>query len=339
MKTITVRLAVTVACSSLMLLGCSKSNKSGPAANTGDNSAASSANGGSAASGPIALKIKWQAGKKYDMEMDLNRSMNVDVPGQQEPQVTVTKLTQGLRYSPVKDLDTGGHQVELEFTSQNLDMTQNGKELVSYDSTQKTPIETNGPAAPVAAAMQAMMGAPLTYTFAADGSVEKIDGIDSLTSRVTAAVPNQRVRASLEQLFDEDTLKQYGQFAQSLPDHPINVGDSWSSSQDINTPIGVITADSTYTFKNWEQHNGHNCIHFLITGDLKSKTASAATIGLVIKIDKGTVKGDAWFDPDLGMFVDINTDQDLALNFTTRQTAFTGHQKQNTEVSLLSVNP
>lgn len=339
MKTITVHLAVTVACSFFMVLGCSKSNKSGPAANNGTSSATASANGGSGASGPIALKIRWQAGKKYDMEMDLNRSMNVDVPGQPGSQVTVTKMTQGLRYSPVKDLDSGGHQVELQFTSQMLNMTQNGKEIVSYDSAQKTQIEPNSPAAPVAAAMQAMMAAPLTYTFAADGSVEKIDGIDSLTSRINAAVPDQRMRASLEQLFDENTLKQYGQFAQSLPDHPINVGDSWSSSQDINTPIGVITADSTYTFKNWEQHDGHNCIHFLITGDLKSKTASAATIGIVIKIDKGAVKGDAWFDPDLGMFVDINTDQDLALNFTTRQTAFTGHQKQNTEVSLLNVNP
>jgi Family of unknown function (DUF6263) len=339
MKTIAFRLTVVVTCSTLMLLGCSKSNKSGPVANNGDSSAASSANGGSATSGPITLKITWHTGKKYDMEMDLNRSMDMNLPGQPNHQVTVTKLTQGLRYSPVKDLDSGGHQVELEFTSQNLDITQNGKELLSYDSTQNTPIKPDSPAAPVAAAMQAMLGAPLDYTFAADGSVEKIDGIDSLTSRITAAVPNQRLRASLQQLYDQDTLKQYGQFSQSLPDHPINIGDSWSSSQDINTPIGVITADSTYTFKDWEQHDGRNCVHFLITGDLKTKIASAATIGVVIKIDKGTVKGDAWFDPDLGMFVDINTDQDLALNFTTRQMAFTGHQKQNTEVSLLSVNP
>ncbi|HTV40290.1 MAG TPA: DUF6263 family protein [Candidatus Sulfotelmatobacter sp.] len=339
MKTIAIRLTVAIACSSLLLLGCSKSNKSAPAANNGDSTAASSANGGSAPSGPVTLKVKWLTGKKYDMEMDLNRSMDMKIPGQPQTQETVTKLTQGLQYSPLKDLDSGGHQVELQITRQNLDITQNGKEFVSYDSTQSTPIEPGSPSAPVAAAMQAMMGAPLDYTIGADGTVEKIDGIDSMTSRIAAAVPDQRQRASLQQLYDENTLKQYGEFSESLPDHPINVGDSWTSSQDINTPIGVITADSTYTFKNWEQHNGHNCVHILITSVIKSKTSTAATIGIVVKIQKGTATGDAWFDPDLGMFVDINTGQDLALDFTTRQMEFSGRQKQSVELSLIGVNP
>jgi hypothetical protein len=297
----------------------------------------SSAGSGSAAAGPTDLKIKWQAGKKYDMEMDINQITDVNVPGR--PFHQELKLTQDLHYSPLKDLDNGGHQVEMEFDSQNLDINQNGKDVLSFDTTQKTPIPQDNPTAPVAAAMRAMLGVPLNYIIAADGTVEKIEGIDSLTSQIAAAVPNQRQRVSLQQLFDEDTLKQYGSFSEALPGHPVNIGDSWSSSRDITTPTGVMTVNATYTFKDWQQHNGHNCVHFLITGDIKTKTASASTIGAVVKIDKGTITGDAWFDPDLGMFVDDNMDQDTKMNIATRQASFTEHMTETVEMSLVGVDP
>jgi hypothetical protein len=331
---------ILLASSSLILLGCSKSNQSAPGANNNNSSnspAASSAGGGSVAAGPTELKLKWQTGKVYDMDMDLNQSSDIDYPG--HPIHQELKLTQGLTYSPLKDLDNGGHQVELKFTRQNIDLTQNGKDIVSYDSTQKTPIQPGSPAAPVAAAMGAMLDAPLDYTFGPDGKVQKIDGIDSLTSKIAAAVPDQRQRASLQQLYDEDTMKQYGEFSQALPDHPVNVGDTWSSSQDVTSPAGVATVDGTYTFKDWEQHDGHNCAHILVNGDIKTKSANAAAIGAVVKIEKGTINGDTWFDPDLGMFVDSKTGQDMTLDITTRETSFTEHMKQNVGMSLVNVNP
>jgi hypothetical protein len=330
------KIVILVAGSALILLGCSKSNKSGPAANNGDSASPSSASGGAAA-GPTELKLKWQAGKQYDMKMELNQSSDYAVPG--HPTHQELKLTQGLSYSPLKDVDNGGHQVELKFTSQDLDLTQNGKEIVSYDSTQKTPVQPGSPSASVAAAMGAMLDAPIDYTFAADGTVQKVDGLDSLASRITAAVPDQRQRASFQQLYSEDTMKQYGDFSRALPDHPVSVGDSWTSSQDITSPAGVATIDGTYTFKDWEQHSGHNCVHILVNGDIKTKSANAASIGAVVKITKGAINGDAWFDPDLGMFVDSNTDQDMTLDIATRQADITEHMKQNVEMSLLNVNP
>lgn len=324
MKTFVILFAGSLLC----VAGCSKKSGNSPSA--------SNANGGSAA-GPVDLKIKWQTGKKYDMEMALNQSSDINVPNQ--PIHQELKLTQDFHYSPLKDLDNGGHQVEMEFDRQNFDLNQNGKELLNFDSTQNTPIDKSSPVGSVASAMRAMLGVPLDYTFAADGTVEKIDGLDSLMSRITAAVPDQRQRVSLGQLYDEDTLKQYGSLTQSLPDHPVSIGDTWSSSHDVNNPTGVMTVDSTYTFKDWEQHNGHNCVHLLISGDVKTKTASAATTGAVVNIKKGTVTGDAWFDPDLGMFVDINSDQDITMDIQTRNMALTQRQKQNVEMSLVDVSP
>ncbi len=317
---------VLCAAGSIALSGCSKS-KNG--SSTGSN-----ANGG----GPAAdLKIKWQVGKRYDMQMNLDQVSDIAVPNQ--PIQQTMKLTQGLHYSPLTNLDNGGHAVQLEFDSQNLSFSQNGKELVSYDSSDSAPIPTNGAAAPVAAVMRAMLNVPLVYNFGADGKIETIDGTDAMMSRINDAMPDRRQRNQLEQLFDQDTLKRYGQFSEGLPDHPVSPGDTWSSSQDINNATGVMTVEATYTFKDWEQHDGHNCAHLLITGEIKTKTASAATTGAKVTVKKGTITGDSWFDPDLGMLVDLNSDQDLMMDITTQRMTMTDHLKQNVKLSLVDVSP
>ena len=336
MKTIVIFLSLSLAGSSLFLLGCSKSTKSGPAANSNSPEAAN-ASGGTASSGPTDLKVKWQTGKVYDMVMDLKQSTDINVPD--HPAHTELKLSQELHYSPLADPDSGGQKVEVKFENQKIDVIQNGQDVLNYDSSANTPIQPNSPVAPVAAAMHAMVDVPLDYTVGTDGTVQKIDGLDTLTNRIAAAVPNQQQRLALSQLFDQETLKQYCSFSQSLPDHPVDVGDSWSSSRDINSQAGLMTIDATYTFKNWEQRDGHNCVHFLINGDIKTKTANAATIGAVVKIQKGTINGEAWFDPDLGMFVDSDSDQDLTLDITTRTMSLNEHLKQNVELSLLGIDP
>lgn len=321
---------ITVLCAagSLALVGCSKS-KNGSTSSGGSN-----ANGG----GPAAdLKVKWQAGKRYDMEMDLNQSSDIAVPNR--PINQVMKLTQGLHFSPLTNLDNGGSQVQMEIDSQSLSFSQNGKELVSFDSNDSAPVPTNSAARPVAAVMRAMLNVPLVYTFGADGKVESIDGTDVLVSRITTAMPNKQQRAQLEQLFDQDTLKRYGQFSEGLPDHPVSPGDTWSSSQDINNATGVMTVDANYTFKDWEEHNGHHCAHLLITGDIKTKTASAAMTGAKVTVKKGTITGDSWFDPDMGMLVDLNSDQDLTMDIQTQAMTMTDRLKQNIKLSLVDVSP
>src|SRR5215469_14356985 len=130
MKTNVILLTVTVAASSLILLGCSKSNKPGSVVNTNNPSAA--------AAGPTDLKLKWQVGKRYDMQMNLNQSTDINVPGR--PTGQELKLTQGFHYSPLKDLGNGRNQVRMEFDQQIFSLSQGGKEVLSFDSTQKAPI-------------------------------------------------------------------------------------------------------------------------------------------------------------------------------------------------------
>jgi len=270
--------------------------------------------------------------------MSLDQDMQVNTGSQ--PFQQHLKITQGLHMTPLKALDDGGHQVEMEFDSQKFDLARNGQDIITFDSTQKTPAKPNSPAATAAKVMRAMLDVPLDYSIAADGTVEKIDGIDALKTHLAAAVVNPRQRGMFQQLFDEGTLKQYGGFAQISPDHPVNIGDSWSKSRDVTTGAGMMTVDITYTFEGWEQHDSHNCAHLQVTGNIKSKNQSAATgmAGAAIDFQKGQITGDVWFDPALGMFVDTVSDQDITMKITAQGQAMSGHLQQNIELSLMDVS-
>lgn len=325
----------------LLSTGCSR--KVSWSSNGGGNqSQVASATNGSAASsgtnGPTDLAVKWADGKKYAMQMSLDQDMQMEIPGQ--PFQQHLKITQGLHMTPVKALDSGGHQVEMEFDSQKFDLTQNGQSLIVFDSTQHTSADPNSPAAAAAKVMKAMLGMPLEYSIGADGTVSKIDGIDTLRAHLRATVTNARQRTMFEQLFDENTLKRYGSFSEMSPDHPVNVGDSWSKSIDTSTGAGVMTVDMKYTFEGWEEHDSHNCAHLQVRGTIKNKDQPAATgmRGRAFDVQKGQLTGDVWFDPALGMFVDTVDNQDMTVKITAQGQAMNGHLQQTIEMSLLDVS-
>ena len=57
----------------------------------------------------------------------------------------------------------------------------------------------------------------------------------------------------------------------------------------------------------------------------------------MVEIKKGTISGEFWYDPALGMIVEANNDQDLALKITTRTQTMTSQFNQNVRIALVDV--
>jgi hypothetical protein len=214
-----------------------------------------------------------------------------------------------------------------------MDVLQGGRSVLSFDSTQSPAQETNNPVAPI---LRAMIGARIQYFTDANGKVEKVGGVDELLKRIDAIGKPQQ-QAMFKQMFSEDTLKQYGSFSDALPNRLVNIGESWSVKKDIVSGIGTLTVDMKYTFKNWEQHGDRKCAHIVDTGDISSKSVSAAMVGAAVEIEKGKTSGDVWFDPELGMIVDVNTDQDMTMKITTRAQTFKQQLSQKIRVTVVDV--
>jgi hypothetical protein len=183
--------------------------------------------------------------------------------------------------------------------------------------------------------LRLMVGAHLQYFIDADGKVQKVEGVDELMNRIATTTKPQQ-QAMFKQMFSEDTLKQYISSGDMMPNRMVNIGESWSVKKDISSAIGVLTVDMTYTFKNWEQHGERKCAHLEMTGDISTKSSSNAS-GAVIEIEKGKIAGDVWFDPELGMIVEVNNDQTMTMKVITRAQTMTPQLTQKIRLTLVDV--
>jgi len=317
---------VVVGC--VLLSGCSKSkNPVTPSGNNADSGGASATAAESA-----EMRIKWTVGKKYVMRMEFNQGTETTLPNQPQPMKSEVNVAQDFDISALKELDNGGRQLELEFVDETMDVSQGGNKVLSFDSAQSPAQDTNNPIAPM---LRLMVGTRLQYFTDADGKVQKVEGVDALMNRV-APTEKPRQQAMFKQMFSEDTLKKYASFGDEMPNRIINVGESWSSKKDVTSAIGVLTVDMKYTFKNWEQHGDRKCAHIEAVGDISTKSISNAS-GAVVEIEKGKISGDIWFDPELGMIVEVNNNQNMTMKVTTQARTMTPQMTQKIRLTLVDV--
>ena len=123
----------------------------------------------------------------------------------------------------------------------------------------------------------------------------------------------------------------------NAPNRTVNIGESWTKKKDVETSIGALTVDMKFTFKNWERHNDFNCVHIVETGSISTKTTTVST-GAAISIEKSKMSADIWFDPTLGMIVDVIDTQSKTLKVVTPGQTVMPEQTQTSRVMLLEVN-
>jgi RNA polymerase sigma factor (sigma-70 family) len=266
--------------------------------------------------GPVFMKIYWDTSKHYAMSITMDQGTATQVPGLDQPVNEKVQLAQKFLISPVKRLDEGGWQLEFKFEDQTMNASRAGQTTVIFDSTQDPARDTNSLLAPV---LRAMVGSSIQYYTDASGKVTRMEGVDDLRNRI-AASSDPQAQALLGSMFSEDTLRQYGSLADSLPGRTVLVGDSWRVQKDVRSPIGLLALDMKYTFKNWEQHGEHRCARVEFSGRISTKdTGAAAASGMQVEITKGTISGEFWYDPDLSMTVDSDNQQTLSLKIVMRQ--------------------
>jgi len=282
--------------------------------------------------GPAEMRIKWPVGKTYSVHMEL-LSTETEVPDQPRRAGKV-KFAQDFDISVLKETDDGGRQLELTFEDETVDVFQGNHNVLNFDSTQNPAKNANNPVAPI---FHAIIGGRIESFTDADGKVQKIEGMDKLTSQINhAAAGNLPAVEMVKQLFSADNLKQYCSIGDFMPNRLVNIGESWSVKKDIPTDIGIWTFDMKYTFKNWEQHGDRKCAHVEWVSNISAKSNST-TSGETVEIKKEELTGEFWFDPALGMIVDVNHNQNMTLKFTAGAQTMTKQISEKGRVELVDV--
>jgi RNA polymerase sigma factor (sigma-70 family) len=275
--------------------------------------------------GAAEMRINWRVGKKYEMRVEFKQSTETPLPNQPQPMKSDVNFTMNYNISALKAIDNGGRQLELEFINETLNVLQGGVNVMSFDSAD-TSAATPNPA-------RAMIGARVEYFTDADGKVEKVEGVDELMQRIDPTGKSPML-AAFKDIFTEESLKRYVSYDDLMPNRTIPVGQGWKLKKDIPSPVGQLAVEMKYTFKNWMQHDDHQCAHIEATGVFSSKDASAAS-GALMEVKNGKVSGDLWFAPDLGMIVDLSTDQTSTLKITTQAQSLTPRVTRKIRMMLL----
>jgi len=329
MKNITIVLSIGAMSAGILCCGCSKhiAAGTGPASNVESNATAIAV-----PDDAVAMKIKWNPGKKYEMRMELQRDTETQLPDRPAPVGQEVNLTQNYNVTVLKELDDGGRQLQLAFEDETLDVTQRDRRVLSYNSMESAAQDATNPAA---AMLRLLDGARLQLVTDAGGTVEKMEGLDELKERVaTTGQPRQQMM--FKQMFDEDTLERYCSFGDMMPDHPVKAGDSWSLKTDSFSPAGRVAIDLQYTFEGWVQQGNHNWAYIEQTGEVSPQNLSGAnTPG--VQVEKGTISSDIWFDPELGMIAGISSEQKITLKVMVRGQTIRPQMDQKIQLTLVDV--
>ena len=296
---ITVTLAL-----SLSWVGCNKSGKLDKASTF------------TTPSGPVELKLKWPVSERVVMDMDMKQNMEIFMTNQ--PGSMKQDVTMGQKYglTVLKETPAGGREVEMEFISARMAMEMGGRKLLDYDSTKKS---AAGSPNPVADMFGKSIGAKIQYFMDASNEVERIEGMDELENRLSsgrqADAGTQLFKSSM---FSKDHFKQMMSANHFMPPKAVQPGDSWPVKLSFEmSPLGTLVMDFNCTLKSWEMHGKRNCARIEFQGNIKSTPgANANPTGMSMSILNSNTSGVSWFDPELGITIDMTMNQDIKMAMT-----------------------
>lgn len=265
-------------------------------------------------SGLVELKQHWRAGERIVKSFDMKMTMEISVPGQPNPIKLDMTFRQEWAITVLKENADGSHEGEMELLNLRMKLEQDGKNVFEFDSEHKpSNPEKNPTAAAVLQALANVAGAKVQFLLNASNRLERIDGVEAIRNRFPADA--NRATEGIKNMFNEGYLRQMIGDSQGLPSNAVQPGDAWPVHTDLPAgEMGNVSADYDYSLQKWEKRGERLCARLEFQGTLKAK--GGADPNTKPAGFSGQVSGISWFDPELGLVIEANINQDLATTMT-----------------------
>jgi Family of unknown function (DUF6263) len=311
-------LGAVVACA--MFAGCSKSR----------NATTGTAPISTDSTGPVEMKIKWAVGKRYDQQLSMTQAIHLNFPGMPKPMDQNMNMTEDFGISALKAMPDGGTELEMQITGVKMESKQGERVAINFDSSRDPSEDGHNPTAPL---LRKMIGGHLKYDLDADGKVAQVMGVDEFVKQMSGGDP--KAETVIKQFMSEDTLKEMVSRGLGLPPTPVKVGDHWPVHMEVGAnQVGTLLLDMKYTFKGWQQHDGRKCALMEFVGTLATKPGSNPGGQMNVSIDKGTLEGTTWFDPDQSMVVETSSIENMTLKVIAQGQTMVMPMKQSIIIKL-----
>ena len=269
--------------------------------------------------GLVELKLKWPPGKRYVVDFDLKQDMPLLLKGRSDTVTENVTMGNQIGHTVLQETADGGHEVELEFLSLRMGVKVGDHTILDYNSADKSAAaQTNG----AAAVFEEIIGSKLRYFLNASNDAERLEGVAELLQRIKAVPQTDPLSGDIKDIFGAEFFGQLTNVNPFLPRQAVQPGDTWPSHLEYPmAKVGVEVWDYKVVFQNWEMHENRRCARLELQAIMKVKSDPG------VKRDEttyqsrdGVAEGVAWFDPELGQFIetrlknDINVDKRPAIN-------------------------
>jgi hypothetical protein len=261
--------------------------------------------------GPVMLKLKWTPNERVVQDFDMMIKTELNIPGLPAPVHQDMTMGQKFALTVLQENPDGGHEVEMEYLSTRMGMVQAGRTNMDYDSEKKSEADAHNP---IASAFDKIIGSKIRFFLDASNNVDHMEGVDEMMSRMSAGHNAAQV-APIKSMFNEGYLKQMMSSSRYLPPNPVAPGDTWPVQIEFPMDMfGTLVINYNFTLARWEMHGKRNCARMEFQGTVQTKSDGKPNqMGMVMSIPDGTTTGVSWFDPELGITIDSDINQDMTL--------------------------
>jgi hypothetical protein len=249
------------------------------------------------------LRYRWTKGETVRYRFTQN-TVNVisGLPaGMPEMKVDLAS-TQVLRAQIEETGQEGPTTIRQVLESVQLDMnTPAGK--MSFDSARPA---SDGPpeSAILAKVLSATVEEPYTIVLSPWGTVEKLEGIDRLTEKISKNLPSgpasEMVAGMLNSMLSDEGFREIvGQTFPELPERGVKPGETWSTQRTMKNPmLGDLATASTATLKAIEGSGADQVVRIATATTIRQESGSPATtpFGIKMSLGESTGEGEIVFD-------------------------------------------
>jgi hypothetical protein len=298
---------------------------------------------GSPSDPPVVFQAQWGPSNRYVFHSEITTS--TEMPRQGQARLAAQDSTLGLDYvvTVSNPRPNGSRNLELEINSVQFEATMGETPIISYDSLNKV-VGTDDKV--MAERLEKIVGSKISFQVSASNRVSNVRGINEITDKLYSggSVPAQ---AYVRRLLNAQYLRHLVDLL-ALPADPVRVNATWPGQITLNAgPLsGALTADVTYSFRGWQNHNERKCALVDFSGTVKPRGPGAPSRSISSTVESGTLNGKSWFDPDLGMIIEHMTDHTATAKGSIRwrrattndpPQTFTSTLRQHTSVKLIDV--
>jgi hypothetical protein len=265
--------------------------------------------------GPVELTLKWPVGERVVRNFDMKMNSEISMPNLPAPIKQDSTMGQKYGLTVLKTEAGGDREVEMEFLAMRMKVEQGGKTVIDFDSDKKAePASKTPPIAAIQTVVQKIVGAKVQFFMDASNQVERIEGVDALMSRLGSG-GTADAAAGIKSMFSDGYLKQMVGSSLLLPPNPVQSGDTWTKHIEMGMgAYGNMVMDYNLTLQSWEKHGERVCARLEFQGTIKSSPdANSPRSGMTMAIQDGSSSGVAWFDPELGLVIASDSDQDIKM--------------------------